>query len=603
MKSWLTYLKQGLSRKLPQDRISGLKTYADAKGSLKNLYPFIERHWRKGILGVFLIIFAALFTFPQPLITRYLIDDVILNRRLELLAVPILLLIVITLAGMFSNFLEGFYFERFEQQIILDIQHDLIDRTLRFPKAFFDDSQTGYLMSRLSADVEGLSCLFSSTIVYIISNLLRFVGGVGFLFYLEWRLAVIVLVVLPGLILCIRYFSDKIRILSHHSMEQHANVLSRFQEILSVTSLIKAFSSEDHTSRRLMSELKSAFQISLEKTTVHSVTSLVIDSIPGVARVIVLVSGACWVIKGQWTLGSLLAFQAYLGYVFGPAQALASANLQLQDALAALQRVAALFDIVPEENLGAGHKVERLNGEVEFKNVSFSYDGREPVLNDISFCIRPGEHVAIVGPSGVGKTTLVSLILCFYRPAKGEIYFDGRPASEYELGSLRRRIGYVSQEALLLSGTIRENLHFGNQEASQEEIVRAAKTANIHEFITSLPAGYETEIGEKGVTLSEGQKQRLSIARALVKDPDILVLDEPTAALDSLTEKSIFPSFSALVGNKTLFVVAHRLSTIRNSDRIFLLNESRLVAAGTHQSLMKENEYYRAIVDYQQMTE
>jgi len=603
MKSWFTYLKQGLSRKLPQDRISGLKTYADAKGSLKNLYPFIERHWRKGILGVFLIIFAALFTFPQPLITRYLIDDVILNRRLELLAVPILLLIVITLAGMFSNFLEGFYFERFEQQIILDIQHDLIDRTLRFPKAFFDDNQTGYLMSRLSADVEGLSCLFSSTIVYIISNLLRFVGGVGFLFYLEWRLAVIVLVVLPGLILCIRYFSDKIRILSHHSMEQHANVLSRFQEILSTTSLIKAFSSEDHTSRRLMSALKSVFQISLEKTTVHSVTSLVIDSIPGVARVIVLVSGAYWVIKGQWTLGSLLAFQAYLGYVFGPAQALASANLQLQDALAALQRVAALFDIVPEKNLGAGHKVERLNGEVEFKNVSFSYDGREPVLNDISFCIRPGEHVAIVGPSGVGKTTMVSLILCFYRPAKGEIYFDGRPASEYELGSLRRRIGYVSQEALLLSGTIRENLHFGNQEASQEEIVRAAKTANIHEFITSLPAGYETEIGEKGVTLSEGQKQRLSIARALVKDPDILVLDEPTAALDSLTEKSIFPSFSALVGNKTLFVVAHRLSTIRNSDRIFLLNESRLVAAGTHQSLMKANEYYRAIVDYQQMTE
>lgn len=599
--SWFTYLKRGLSRKLPDDRISGQDGYAGMKINLRNLRPFIVRHWRKGILGAGLIIFTSLLGFPQPIIMRYIVDDVILGRQLELLVGAILLLVGISVAEKLTSLLQKFYFIRFEQVVILDIQHDILDRTLRFPKSFFDDNQTGYLMSRLSSDVQGLRWFFSSTIVYIISNIVRLVGGAVLLIYLEWRLALGVLVILPGIVFCLRYFSDKIHILSHQDMEQQANVSSRFQESLSAISLIKAFSSEARTVRRLMSELKTAFQISLEQFTVSSFASITINFMPGFARIIVLATGAFWVIKGHWSLGSLLAFQAYLGYVFGPAQFLATANLQLQSSRAAIERVSALLDIVPEENTGTGKIVDRLRGDIEFKNVSFSYNGFEPVLKDISFQVRSGEYVAVVGPSGAGKTTLLSLILRFYKPTAGEIYFDGHPASDYEVGSLRRLIGYVSQSTLILSGTIMENLRYGNPEAREDDVVRAARVAGIHDFIDSLPEGYETKIGERGVNISEGQKQRLALARALVKDPDILVLDEPTSALDSRTEDSIFQSLPTVIQNKTLFVVAHRLSTIRDSDCILLLNKSHLVAVGTHRSLSETNDYYRSLVAHQQI--
>jgi ABC-type bacteriocin/lantibiotic exporter with double-glycine peptidase domain len=600
MKSLFKYLKQGLTRTHSKDRIGGTSESVGLRTNLRNLRPFVSRHWRKGLLGSLLVILTSLLSFPQPLITRYLIDHVILSRQLTLLAGVILLLAVITLTEKLLNVFQQFYFSRFEQTVILDIQQSLLDHVLRLPKSFFDANQTGYLMSRLSSDVQGLRWFFSSTIVYIFSNCLRFMGGMAFLIYLEWRLALSVLVILPALVFFIRYFSKKIHILSHQSMEQHAKVLGQFQESLSSVSLIKSFSSEMRTVGHLISESRKAFQISLEQTTVGSVAHLIISSTPGIARVFVLALGAYWVIKEEWTLGSLFAFQAYLGYVFSPAQYLATANLDLQDARASLERVSALFDIVPEENIEKGRTIEKLTGEIEFRNVSFSYDSREPVLKNISFHVRPGERIAIVGPSGVGKTTLISLILRFYKPSSGEIYFDGWAASEFEVNALRQRIGYVSQNPLLLSGTIMENLRYGNPETNEEEVFRAAKVADIHDFVCHLPKGYESEIGERGINLSEGQKQRLCIARALVKDPDILVLDEPASALDSLTEKSIFQFLPDFLRNKTLFIVAHRISTIKNSDHILLLNENRLVAIGKHDSLLETNDYYRSLVTYQQ---
>jgi ABC-type multidrug transport system fused ATPase/permease subunit len=600
VKTWFTYLKYGLSRKLPQDRIAARKGDAGIKANLRNLSPYFRRYWPKGLLGFVFVILASVLAFPPPLITRYLIDKVILGRQTQLIAGTILLLVCVLAAEKLLRVLEEFYFARLEKRVTLDLHQDLIARVLRFPKSFFDVNQTGYIMSRLSQDVEGLRWFFSSSVIHIIGNIIRFLGGLGLLFYLEWRLSLAVLVLLPGLGWLIRYFSNKSYILSRRSLEQKAEASGCFQESLSEADLIKAYVAEDRAQKSLMASIKSVFQISLEQTTVNSLANLAINSMPGLARAVVLAAGAFWVIEGRWSIGSLLAYQAYLAYVFGPAQFLASANLRLQEALAALERVSALFDIIPEENMETGRKVKRLKGAIEFRGVSFAYNGSEPVLQNISFFINSGEKVAIIGPSGVGKTTLLSLLLCFYRPTGGEIYFDDRPASEYELNSLRRRIGYVAQQPRLMSGTIIENLRFGNVQAEGKRIIQAAKAANIHDFISALPDGYETRIGEKGIGLSAGQKQRMAIARALIKDPDILILDEPTAALDSQAEKSLFDSLPDVIRKKTLFVATHRLSTLRHSDRILLLNENRLVEMGTHPTLMEANDYYRTMLAYQQ---
>jgi len=596
MKSWFAYLKGALARRLPDDKLASGPKNDRLRANLKNLLPFAKRHWRKGALGALLILLTSLLAFPGPLITRFLIDKVILGKQLSLLLGVILLLAGIKAAGILFGIFQQYFFTRFEQEVLLEIQQTLFDRTLRLPKSFFDAKETGYLMSRLLGDVGGLRWFFSSTLVYIFSSVLRFAGGAVFLIYLNWRLALAVLVVLPLMFVSVRFFGRKLRVLSHHGMERQAEVYQSVQESLAQTSLIKAFAAEKRTLNTLMTKLRASLQVGMEQNTLGSLANLAIGIAPDLAHLIVLAGGAFLIIRGQWSVGSLLAFQSYVGFVYGPAQFLAQANFQWQSAVASLERVSALFDVVPEEHAGVGLKAERLRGEVEFKNVFFSYNGRDTVLEDISFAAKAGEHMAVVGPSGVGKTTLVSLLLQFYRPQQGEILIDGRPAAEYELTSLRRRIGYVPQSPTLLAGTIEENLRYGDPEANTAQVEMAAQAAGIHDFIASLPEGYQSLVGERGVNFSEGQKQRLAIARALVKNPDIVVLDEPTSALDAQTEESIFASLPKMLQGKTLFIIAHRLSTIRQADRILCFNDKGLVGSGSHEELRERCEYYQSLL-------
>jgi len=594
--SWLTYLKQGLSRKLPQDRFGGKEECPGLGETFRTLRPYVRPYRPMITTGLLLVVLTSLLALPQPLVIRYIVDEVILQRQRGLLLGALALLVCITLGSKAARMLGEFSFANLEKRITLDIQTDLVEHTLRLPKAFFDENQTGYLMSRLSSDVEELRWFFSSTIVHIIGNVFRFFGGTVLLFYLEWRLASAVILLVPAILLCLKYFSAKVLSLSHHGMEREAKVTMNLKEALSSAALIKSSASEEKTVAGLVSGLKEALHLAMERVAVGSVANLAVNSIPGLMGLVVLGIGAAWVIRGEWSLGSLLAFQAYTGYVFGPAQALATANLQMQEAVAGLQRISNLFALVPEEGLGKGKVAHRLEGEVQFRDVSFSYDGREPLLKDCSFHVRAGEHVGVVGPSGAGKTTLLSLIMGLYRPAQGEIFFDGIPVSEYEIGSLRERIGYVSQNVRLLSGTIKENLLLGRTDANEEDLHRACQAAGIHEFIASLPGGYETQVGEEGVLLSEGQKQRLALARTLVRDPDILVLDEPTSSQDGKTERAIMESLPEFSRGKTMFLVTNRLEALEGMSMVLFLREDGALVRGTHGMLWESSELYRALV-------
>jgi ABC-type multidrug transport system fused ATPase/permease subunit len=268
----------------------------------------------------------------------------------------------------------------------------------------------------------------------------------------------------------------------------------------------------------------------------------------------------------------------------------------MHSALASANRVANLFDLAPEENTGQGRIVKRLNGEIEFKAVCFAYDADIPILSDISFSIRAGERIALVGASGVGKTTLISLLLRFYKPTAGKIFFDSRPASDYEIGSLRNRIGYVPQQNWLLSGTILGNIRYGHPSAGMPAVIQAAKDAGIHDFIDGLPTGYQTPVGERGIALSEGQRQRIGIARALLKEPDIILMDEPTSAQDGQTGKSLLLSLPLLLKGKTVIVVCCHPELLTHADRVFLLRGNHLEATGTHAELMSQSPYYASLV-------
>ncbi len=599
MKTWLEYLKNGLARKAPEDRIAGGKTYAGIGENLSRHLPFFRRHWKKGALGAGFILLNALMAFPMPLVSRFVIDDVILGKQLSLLPWVLLLMAALALFSRVMGLFQNWFFLRYSQELTLDIQKQVLDHSFSLPKSFFDKNQTGYLLARMTGDIGGVTWFLSGSLVGILTNILYFIGGIALLFWLEWRLALAALAAVPVFLIVLRRFSDRMHALNHAGSEENARYMSGFQETLNSMPLVKAFAAEEKAVGKIMAGLRQVFRLSAERSVVGSVTGLALSSTPSLVNFCVFAIGAYWVITGHWSLGSLFAFQAYLGRVFGPAQSLTSTGLQMQNIRASLERLTALLDVVPEENAAKGETIEALEGDIEFRSVSFAYDPANPVLDGVSFHVRPGEHIAVVGPSGAGKTTLLSLLMRFYGPTGGEVLYDRRPAASYNVQSLRQRIGYVSQAPILLSGTIRENLRYGIPDATETEVIRAASVAGIHEFIMSLPGGYESEVGEKGVNLSEGQKQRLAIARALVKNPDILVLDEPTAALDGLTEKSIFQALPQETRGKTFFVVAHRLSTVVDCDRILLLNENRLVAEGTHGELLRTNEYYRELVDCQ----
>lgn len=592
MKAWFSYLRNGVRRKMSTGVHSAPSR--QTRENIKILYPFIRPHIRLIIVGIALILLLSLLAYPKPLINRFLIDDVIMGKKYNFFIYVVLALLCLKIMEKAGGIIKGFYFVRFENTVILDIQKNLIKRVLGLPKSFFDKKDVGYLMSAVHADVQGLRWFFSGHMVFVINSVFQLLFGICLLFYLQPLIAFLSIIVLPGSLVFVRMFSRKGRILSHYCMEHGAILSKNLQEVFSSIPLIKAFANEKKESDRLTKRISEYNDVMLEQNALGIFLDLGTNFFSELASIIVLVIGVPMIFKGRWTLGSMFAFWTYLGMVYGAISSVGSVHLSMQGALAALDRVSNFYSLLPEENRN-GIEVGHLRGQLEFKNVLFSYDGSNPVLEDITFKVDSGEHLVIVGPSGVGKTTLISLIMGFYRPSKGEVLFDSVPLSHYSMASLRKRIGYVSQRIYLTSGSILENLKYGNDDATKGDIIRSAKAAGIHDFIESLPDGYNSMLGENSVNLSSGQAQRISIARALVRDPDILILDEPTSSLDILLEKSIFNALPEVARNKTVITVTHRPYAIKKSGRIVVLNNNRIEAQGFHEDLIKNSEYYSSM--------
>jgi ATP-binding cassette subfamily B protein len=522
----------------------------------------------------------------------------------------IALLLVGTLAVQaFFSFFSSYWFNRCGESALADLRRETFGRILGLPMTFFAHRRVGELSSRLSADLTVIQETLTGTIPQFLRQAVLLTGGITLIVVTSWRLGGVMISTFPVLLFAAVLIGRRIRGLSRSAQDHLAEGGTVVEESLSGIVNVKAFGNERFELGRYASHLDAFLQVVLRTARLRA--SLVSFIIFGVFGSIVLVFwyGARLMQAGEMTFGELTRFILYTTFVGGSVASFAEVFTQVQKTLGATERVRELLDETPEipvlDPAPAG-PVPRLRGEVSFEDVEFRYPSRTDVtaLHGFSLHARAGEKVALVGPSGAGKSTIVSLLLRLYDPTSGCLRLDGRPATELPLHVLRGNMAIVPQEVMLFGGTIEENIRYGKPDASHDEVVSAARQAACHEFIERFPEGYQTRVGDRGVKLSGGQRQRIAIARALLKDPAILILDEATSSLDSESEQLIQQALTALLAGRTAFVIAHRLSTIRQVDRIHVIEEGRVAEAGTHEELMaREGGTYRRLAELQFGTE
>src|SRR5262249_53943101 len=416
----------------------------------------------------------------------------------------------------------------------------------------------------------------------------------GILLRLNMTIALLSLTVVPFLFLCLRYYTSTLVTREERVKELESKLLERLYETFGAMKLAKSFAREPHELKPYGAVGNKAMDARIAITWQQSLFSVVVSTITILGTALVVIVGGNYVMRGRLTIGELTVVISYLGAVYGPLSAIAHTTGQLQGALAGARRVRAMFALIPETtDAPDAIEADSITGDIKFERVGFTYPGSAPVLHDIDFEARPGEMVALVGLTGAGKTTLVSLIPRFYDATDGRVLIDGVDVRKYRVRSLRDKIAIVLQEPILFSGTIADNLRYGRLEATPQDIEDAARAAHAHEFVSRLPKRYETEIAEAGGGLSGGERQRLSVARAILKNAPILILDEPTSSLDAISEEIVFAALRRLRTGRTTIVIAHRLSTVRDADRILVLDQGRIAAQGRHDELLKSTQLYR----------
>ena len=479
------------------------------------------------------------------------------------------------------------------QHVMADFRTHVFSHLHQLSLNFFAKRRTGELISRLMNDVGVIQNLLTETPMDALKHLVTIIGGVGFLLVMNWRLCVLILILLPLLAIVARTFGKRLKSLSMTIQDQTAQVTTLIEEVVSGIREVKSFVQGRREDARFHRAVKELLGTTMRRTAVLAVFVPVITLCTFVMALGVLWYGGKQVIEGQLSPGDLVAFLLFAGILIGPFGSAARIFSQVKEVQGAMTRVFELLDTTPEiQNSPTAQPLGSIKGHVEFEDVQFGYEGRSHVLESVSFSIQAGECVALVGPTGAGKTTIINLLHRFYDPTGGRVLIDGHDVKSIQLESFYQQLALVPQETLLFGGTIVDNIRYGRWEASEAEIVEASRRANAHEFIQAFPDQYQTVLGEKGVNLSGGQRQRIAIARALLKDPRILILDEATSALDRQSESLVQAALAELMKGRTTLMIAHRFTTIQQADRILVLHKGKIVEDGQHEELLRKRGLY-----------
>lgn len=561
--------------------------------SYKRLLKYLKPYLKRLFASILCMIAVSVTNLYVPWIIKDVIDQVLADKDLTMLYIIIFSIIVVFFIRGATTYAHRYLMGYIGQSVIRDLRNKLYDHLQKLPIAYFDRRRTGEIMSNLTNDINALQTAMTTDFIMLVQESAIFIGSFAAMIYLQWKLTILCLIIVPLVSVTIKFFGKKLHSSGRNVQERLADVTAMLQETIAGVRIIRSFNRTDYETKRFNDVNQSNFRATVRSIRQQSQLTPVVEFLAALAITVIIWYGGVSVIDGIMTAGELIAFLIYAINLANPIKRIADSYGNIQKSLAAADRVFDILD-VEEENQDHGDEEELVvkEGRVTVSHVQFAYEKDHPVLTDLTFEANPGETIAIVGPSGAGKSTIANLLPRFYEIDGGEIAIDGVNIQKATLGSLRDQIGLVPQDTLLFNTSIKDNVLYGRLDASDEEVWAAIRAANAEKFIKKLPNGIDTKVGDRGLVLSGGQRQRIAIARAILKNPKILILDEATSALDTESEKIVQDALDHLMIGRTSFVIAHRLSTIKNADQILVLNNGVIEEKGTHNELMEKGGLY-----------